>query len=93
MGDGQTSPVSVNSMTTDLKLRLFYPPCKKLKKDAKQTHLRPLPDFSSRYPTNNDLVNEGISNPSSSCSCPSSCGQSYQRDFKTLFRALAKRID
>ena len=93
VGDGRTSPTSVNSVTTDLGLGLFYPPSKQLMKDAKQTHLGPLPDFSSRYPANVDLVNGSISNPSSSCSCPDSWGQSDQRDFKTLFRALTERID
>ncbi|XP_034703651.1 protein SMAX1-LIKE 7-like [Vitis riparia] len=93
VGDGRTSPTSVNSVTTDLGLGLFCPPSKQLKKDAKQTHLGPLPDFSSRYPANVDLVNGSISNPSSSCSCPDSWGQSDQRDFKTLFRALTERID
>ena len=76
-----------------LGLGLFYPPSKQLKKYGIQTHLGPLPDFSSCYPTNVDLVNGGISNPSSSCSCPNSWGQFDQRYFKTLFRALTERID
>lgn len=93
VGDGRTSPTSVNSVTTDLGLGMFSQPNKQLKKDGKQTHLGPPPDFSSCHPAAVDLANGSISNPSSSCSCPDSWSQFDQRDVKTIFRVLTQKID